>query len=115
MQGLIDDGIQYCEPCDSFGRQRFCGHCGQRFVGRELEWRECPGENCRALVSTDYCPLCGEQVALPDVDWEAMSAHATSIMTRLVQARPDVAQLIAGSETPQNQDLVSALNSVFGG
>lgn len=88
MQRQIDDGLSWCAHCDRFGYHVFCGQCGARFVGDDLDWRECPG--CHLLVSTDYCAACGRNVvddylrAWEDgsIDMEAESEMCEELLAR---------------------------------
>lgn len=97
MQAEIDRGLKHCGKCDEFGVERFCGHCGARYVGPDLDWRTCP--KCSTEVSTDYCSVCGYNVYDEtvrrwedgDVDWEAESEMAAAIMQRFYEVRPDLA------------------------
>lgn len=88
LQSEIDDGIHYCKGCERFGFDRFCGHCGNRYVGADRSWRTC--EKCRAEVATDWCSLCGYPVAdetlkrfeRGDIDIHAEEAMASDALQR---------------------------------
>ena len=119
MQAEIDAGLQYCEPCDEWGWHTFCGYCGRRYLGHDREWRRCPNRECRASVSTDWCPMCGTQVSSEklrqfergEIDLEAESQRAMAELEKLYQARPDLAP---ESYAQGQASLESAVMSVFG-
>jgi hypothetical protein len=127
MQEQLDQGLQYCTDCDRFGSQTFCGHCGRRFRGAELEWRECP--QCKATVASQFCSLCGEQVWSEYLkQWErgginlvAEGQRARKILDRMIAQVPRLAEDLrspavggAGLPPPRGTDLVQALNDGFG-
>lgn len=93
MHQLIDRGLQCCAACDTFGWHVHCGACGRRYVGADLTRRDCP--QCKAVVVTDYCPHCGEWVAIPflkrleagEVDWLAEAEAAGKLLAKLSQNR----------------------------
>jgi len=89
MQLAIDNGFHWCGPCGRGGYHTFCGHCGQRFLGAELEWQKCAV--CDAVVSTEWCPRCGfnvkseflRDVKAGRVDWQARIADAHHSVTKI--------------------------------
>jgi len=120
MQTQIDDGLQWCESCREFGKHRFCGSCGQRFVGRDLSWRECP--QCHAEVTSDYCPVCGEELMTPleralegedaIATWQSISQQSSALMKRFLAARPDVAAEL-GAAGNRQASVASAIAETF--
>ena len=122
MHEQIDDGLQYCEDCDRFGFEKFCGQCGRRFVGHEYTWRNCPNEECRARVTTEYCPYCGTHVVtdfIRDVeagtfDWEGLGAVATSKLRAAVGRNPEFGKMIAGKHYTESPDVMKAIEATWG-
>lgn len=123
MQQQIDTGLRLCDPCARFGWHTFCGDCGQRFVGREMRWRDCPG--CKAKVATEFCALCGTLVAGEFlrklekglVDWKAESRAAAKaqqyFMARIPpRLRQELFPDDHGAEPPS---IERAVKEVFGG
>ena len=114
MHELLDQGIRQCEHCGGFGYRSFCGDCGRRYGTGT--WRACPNRDCDMVVTTDWCPVCGTQVAPEflkqmergEVDWAAEAAMADDIVRRIYAARPD----LADSKPPV--DIIAQLNKGFG-
>ena len=108
MQRAIDDGVQWCPACTTFGVLTFCGTCGRRYAGADLTWREC---RCGRLVTSKWCPGCGyevvsefaRQLAAGEVDLAEENRKAAALLARSRQTPPERASL------------VDALNEVFGG
>ena len=113
MHELLDQGMKLCD-CGAFGWRKYCGSCGARFgVGK---WRECPNRDCNLVVTSDWCPGCGTQVAPEflkqmergEVDWAAEAAMADDIVRRIFAGRPDLLH-------PRDPvDLITQLNRGFG-
>lgn len=122
MQEQIDQGLQHCEACDAFGILTFCGRCGRRFLGHELERRTCA--QCRVDVTTEYCPRCGEQVVSEylrrwergEVNLEDEGRRARLIVQQMAahneRLRRDLWPGTHGANAPV--DLVKAVNAGFG-
>lgn len=110
MQSHIDKGLQYCDLCDDFGANTFCGKCGKRYVGRELTWRTC--NNCKSEVSTDYCSMCSFHVA-PQLlkDWED---GKVDIKKELEVAQGIMDKINKSLENSNVTNLADALNEGFG-
>lgn len=116
MQAAIDGGVRCCPSCESFGHHRFCGECGSRYAGAELDWRECP--KCRTEVGTDWCAVCGypvvdetlRQFEAGEIDLEAESAMAGSLMQRFYESRPE----FAPDEFRPASSLGEAVLEIFG-
>jgi hypothetical protein len=98
-QHLIDQGLEWCEHCQALGRHTFCGRCGRRFVGDELIWRTCPNRECTAVVASDWCPLCGTEVANDwlrgyergEIDLDRENAVAREALAAFNASRPEFA------------------------
>lgn len=118
MQIRLDDGLQRC-TCGAYGTHPFCGQCGRRHGPDGVTWRECPNKGCKAQVTTDWCVLCGTEVApqfLKDmeagkVDWEEESRIAEALVQKFYQTRPNIRSAPQDFE-PGN---LEALNHAFGG
>jgi len=115
MQHEIDAGVQWCAACDRFGWHTFCGQCGRRYRGADLDWRECP--SCKTIVPTDFCGLCGDEVMSDwfrafeagEIDMEAETAMAKGLLELFYKARPDTAP-----EVYRETTLGEALMETFG-
>jgi hypothetical protein len=115
MQDAIDDGIRWCEHCDVFGRHDFCGGCGRRYFGGDLIWRECPNRDCKAKVTTDWCPVCGELVVddffrrleRGEVDVEEEGQVAGGVLRQMIARRPDIASDLYGHPAPIGRGVMS--------
>lgn len=89
MQLAIDGGLHWCTRCDEGGYHRFCGSCGQRFIGHDREWRKC--SVCHAIVPTRFCSHCGfnvdsqflRDVMAGRVDWGARVADAAKSVSKI--------------------------------
>lgn len=115
MQRQLDDGLQWCAPCDRFGHHTYCGNCGKRYVGGELTWRKCPNRDCGATVTTDWCPLCGKQVASDRLrSFEQGTVDLAAERERLNQSMA-AEGLAATPDAPQQPPtLASAMLETFG-
>lgn len=116
LQTEIDDGVRYCRACDRFGFDRFCGHCGSRYVGADRTWRTC--EKCHAEVATDWCSRCGYPVAdetlkrfeRGDIDVRAEEAMANDALRRFYATQ----EAAAPPERVGADALAAAALEVFG-
>lgn len=124
MQAQIDDGLLYCAPCDHFGRNTFCGQCGNRFIGRDLDWRTCP--TCKVYIATPFCSLCGYEVLSEelkrwedgDIDLDAEEEHAAGELGKMLGKHEALQYLLfddaQGEGAPDVVSLVHMLNQGFG-
>ncbi len=101
MQGQIDRGLQLCAACGKFGVHAFCGHCGRRYHGHELERRRCP--DCKVdVVGLEFCPHCGEQLTSEflrrwergEVDLPTEGRRAKAVLDRMIKSTPSLAAML---------------------
>jgi hypothetical protein len=122
MQDLIDQGILWCARCEEPGKKdfEFCGGCGKRYY--DAEPRDCPNADCKAKrVTTTFCPLCGTQVVTDyllrwergEVDLEAESAHAATIVDAIIKRHPSIGPQLREGYRESAEDLARAVNRGF--